>query len=61
MHLGHVSLPDGRALLSHLAVDEQTAPGACEALTCHLDVLWCRGSGSGSSQQTSCHGEMAAV
>lgn len=61
MHLGHVSVPDGRALLSHLAVGEQTAPGACEVVTCHLDVLWCRGSDSSSSQQTSSHEEMTAV
>lgn len=58
---GHVSVPDGRALLSHLAMDEQIAPGACEgALACLLIVLQSRGGG-GSSQQISCHGKMVAA
>lgn len=64
MWLGHVSVPGGRALLSHLAIYEQIAPGACEgAPACLLAVLQRRdsGGGGGSSQQTSCHGEMVAA
>jgi len=58
MWLGHVSVPEGRALLSHLAVYEQIALGACEgAPACLLAVLQSRGGG-GSSQQTSSHDEM---
>lgn len=50
MWLGHVSVPDGRALLSHLAMYEQIAPVACEgAPACLLAVLQSRGGG-GSSQ-----------
>lgn len=41
MWLGHVSALDGKALLSHLAVYEQIALGACEE-SWHISLLCCR-------------------